>query len=357
MTHPPIERIERVVVPLLRSLETLGLIARHLHPPDLAGMLDGVGTPDKELRDARAASQPWPEAYAALGAQLDASSDETLAAFDGLRASATDPGGVREVFRAMRHVPKALDALYPLAGLLPPVNRFFLDPALRKDEDFQKRFLKPPLDGRGVIRFGDDPNARETVWAYVPETYSPDVQHPLVMALHGGGGRGRAFLWSWVRAARSRGAILVAPTSLGDTWAIQGEDRDTPHLAHILGFLRERWSIDASRMLLTGMSDGGTFTYISGLEPSSPFTHLAPVAAAYHPMLIHIADEERLRGLPVHIIHGVQDWMFHVGMGRESYHFFRSAGAAVTYREIDDLSHTYSLDLSTMILEWLSQPS
>ena len=40
------------------------------------------------------------------------------------------------------------------------------------------------------------------------------------------------------------------------------------------------------RMLLTGMSDGGTFTYVSGLEASSPFTHLAPVAAAFHPMLV-----------------------------------------------------------------------
>ena len=42
------------------------------------------------------------------------------------------------------------------------------------------------------------------------------------MALHGGSGNGRGFLWSWLRDARSRGAILVAPTATGHTWALMG---------------------------------------------------------------------------------------------------------------------------------------
>ena len=40
-----------------------------------------------------------------------------------------------------------------------------------------------------------------------------------------------------------------------------------------------RWNVDPARLLLTGMSDGGTFCYVAGLERGSPFTHLAPVAA------------------------------------------------------------------------------
>jgi phospholipase/carboxylesterase len=355
MSAPPIERLEGQLTPLLRSLETLRLIGRYLNPPELADLLEQVGSPDKDLRAARTPALPWPENFSALGAQLDTASDETLAAFDGLRASATDPGGMRELFRAMRHAPRALEALYPLTGILPPVNRFFLEPELRKDEDFQKRFLRPPTGETGVIRFGDDPNARETVWVYVPETYSTEIAHPLVMALHGGGGRGRGFLWSWVREARSRGAILVAPTSLGDTWAIQGEDRDTPHLAHILAFVRQRWNVDAGRMLLTGMSDGGTFTYVSGLESSSPFTHLAPIAAAFHPMLVQAADADRLRSLPIHIVHGLKDWMFPADMAREAERYLMSAGAVVTYQEIADLSHTYPTDLNGPILGWLGK--
>ena len=56
-----------------------------------------------------------------------------------------------------------------------------------------------------------------------------------------------------------------------------GDDTDTPNLLRILDLVRSRWNIDATRMLLTGMSDGGTFCYVTGLESASPFTHLAPV--------------------------------------------------------------------------------
>ena len=65
-----------------------------------------------------------------------------------------------------------------------------------------------------------------------------------------------------------------------------------------------------TRQLLTGMSDGGTFSYVLGLRGGCRFTHLAPVAAAFHPMMLTFADADRLRGLPIYIVHGVEDWMF-----------------------------------------------
>ena len=80
-------------------------------------------------------------------------------------------------------------------------------------------------------------------------------------------------------------------------------------------------------MLLTGMSDGGTFCYVSGLESASPFTHLAPVAATFHPMMAEMADAERLRGLPIHIVHGELDWMFPVQMARQTSEALSAAGA------------------------------
>ena len=72
----------------------------------------------------------------------------------------------------------------------------------------------------------------------MPEYYTPDRAWPLVMALHGGSGNGRGFLWSWLRDARSRGAILVAPTATGRTWALMGDDADTPNLVRILDVVR-----------------------------------------------------------------------------------------------------------------------
>jgi phospholipase/carboxylesterase len=288
-----------------------------------------------------------------IRAALDGASEAALQAFSGLREALREEGDIRRVYRALRFLPMGLEALYPLAGILPPVNRFFLDPALRSDDAFQELFLRTPThDNTGVMQFGEA--ERGGFWLYVPENYAPDRAWPLVMALHGGSGTGRLFLWSWLRDARSRGAVLVAPTSIRSTWALMGTDSDSPNLARILEFVRSRWSVDDTRLLLTGMSDGGTFTYVSGLEARSPFTHLAPVSAAFHPLLAQTADADRTRGLPIHIIHGALDWMFPDELARQANRALSGSGGAVTYREIEDLSHTYPREMNAMLLSWLS---
>jgi phospholipase/carboxylesterase len=124
-------------------------------------------------------------------------------------------------------------------------------------------------------------------------------------------------------------------------------------MMRILEFIRSGWAVDSARLLLTGMSDGGTFTYVSGLEGGSPFTHLAPVSAAFHPLLAEMIEPTRVRGLPIHIVHGALDWMFPAAMAREAQQTLSAAGANVTYREIDDLSHTYPREMNAAMLAWL----
>jgi phospholipase/carboxylesterase len=132
-----------------------------------------------------------------------------------------------------------------------------------------------------------------------------------------------------------------------------GEDTDTPNFARILDQVRSRWNVDPERLLLTGMSDGGTFCYVTGLESASPFTHLAPVASTFHPLMAEMADAQRLRGLPVYLVHGRLDWMFPVQVARQTQQALSAAGADVTYREIDDLSHSYPREMNPVILNWL----
>jgi len=348
------EDLGALLPPLLHSLETLRFVARHLDPQEVDALMQAAGTPDAALRTLRPRLARWPDALAEVRIALEAACDAVLAAFDGMRAAPEQEDGLRAVFRALRHVPAAQEALYPLAAGLPAVSAFFLDPALRDDQGLQTRLAQGAGNaGTGVIHAGDAPGARGGFSMYVPEDYTPDRAWPLVMALHGGSGDGRGFLWSWLRDARGLGAILVAPTATGRTWALMGEDTDTPNLARIFDGVRGRWNIDPSKLLLTGMSDGGTFAYVTGLQQGSPFTHLAPVAASFHPMLAEIADPARLRGLPIHIVHGVRDWMFPVDVARRARRALEAAGARVTYREIDDLSHCYPTEINPMILAWL----
>lgn len=339
-----------VLNPLLRALETLAFVARHLDPPQLEKLLESVGKPDEALASALSTKSKWPANLRMLEQPIVEAGEATLQAFAGLRNAADLIG----VYRALRQLPKALESLYCVAGVLQSVNLFFLNPSLRTDSDLSRQFLAPTRENTGIMRFDAESGERGGFWLYVPETYAPERAYPLVMALHGGSGTGRQFLWSWLRDARSHGAILVSPTSGGSTWALMGDDVDSPNLARILSLVRSRWNTDPNRQLLTGMSDGGTFSYVSGLLTDSPFTHLAPVAAAFHPMLVEMADAERLRGLPIHIVHGALDWMFPVELANQAKRALMNAGAAVTYREVTDLSHTYPREVNAEILTWLA---
>ena len=354
MSEAVVDDIVAVLPPLLQSLEALAFVGRHLNPPDFGRVMQAIGSPEETLQAARASLTEWPENFAEVRASLDIASDAALSAFAGLRAVQNGQGDLIAVFRALRYTPRAMEALYPLAQKFPPVSDFFLDPSLRDDDALKAKLAQPTVQNAGVMHNHNEPGSRGGFSLYVPEYYTPDRAWPLVMAMHGGSGNGRNFLWSWLRDARSFGAILIAPTATGPTWALMGEDSDTPNLVRILEAVRSRWNVDSRRMLLTGMSDGGTFCHVSGLDGASPFTHLGPVASTFHPLMAEMADADRLRGLPIYLVHGKLDWMFPVQVARHTRQALSAAGADVTYREIDDLSHTYPREINAEMLRWLS---
>lgn len=356
MNDRVVDDIVVLLSPLLQSLEALQFVARHLHPPAFDAVMAGVGEPEAALRDAVAQLTSWPETFAELRGRLDVAAEAALTAFAGLRAARAPGGDLAAVFRALRHATRAQEALYATVARLPPVSAFFLPPALREDTELLARLAAPAVPDSGVMHDGE-PGRRGGFSVYVPEYYTPDRTWPLVMALHGGSGNGRAFLWNWLADARGRGAIVVAPAAIGPTWVLLGDDADTPNLTRILGLVASRWRIDPARRLLTGMSDGGTFGYVSGLRADAPFTHLAPVAATFHPLMAQYADANRLRDLPIHVVHGRLDWMFPVATARAARDALADAGAAVTYRELDDLSHCYPREINVTLLDWLDASS
>jgi phospholipase/carboxylesterase len=323
---------------LLDGLEALEFIGRHMHPPALAELLATLGERDVALREAMADAE-WPAGWRG---SIERATECTLRACDGLR-QASD---LRQVYRALRQVNRALEALYPMASVVPTVDRFFL----AADD---RAVGAGPADGAtGVLHFDNETSERGGYSVYVPEDYDAARSYPVVMALHGGAGHGRLFLWSWLREVRGRGVILVAPTATGDTWSLMEPQVDSEHLGLVLESVARRWSVDRSRLLLTGMSDGATFTLLSGLDDESPFTHLASVAASFHPLLLAVTEPQRVAGLPIYLVHGALDWMFPVSMGRAAMQALTAAGAAVTYREIADLSHVYPREEGSRILDW-----
>jgi phospholipase/carboxylesterase len=205
-----------------------------------------------------------------------------------------------------------------------------------------------------VLHADNDRNTRGGFSLYVPETWDGHATMPLVVALHGGHGHGRNFLWSWLREARARQALVLAPTSESRTWSLMGPDVDAPRLTRMVESVGQRYPVDRARVLLTGMSDGATYALMQGARANSPFTHLAPACGVLHPMLLAGEALHALRDRPIYLVHGALDWMFPVETTRLARQVLTAAGARVVYRELDDLSHTYPRDENPKILDWLA---
>jgi phospholipase/carboxylesterase len=337
----------------LASLQAFELVQRRLHPPALPGLRQGF-VPIRERLD-RALEQSQsvsaPEGLAPFLEQLQGAAIHAAEAARLFLAPASPDVAVAQLLASFSEACRSQEALYPLREALAPVARFFAEPAFYEN----LAALDPePFPGASVgihvARGGDD--ERSGFHLYVPERYRPERAWPLVVALHGGTGNGADFLWTWLREARSRGFLLLAPTSRGSTWSLQGPDADAASLQEMLRLVNESWNVDPTRMLLTGLSDGGTYTFLRGLAEDSPFTALACVSGVLHPHNVSNGNLQRAKGRRIYIAHGALDWLFPAAIARVGRDALSEAGADVTYHEIEDLSHTYPREENDRILRW-----
>lgn len=134
---------------------------------------------------------------------------------------------------------------------------------------------------------------------YLPSTASKS-KPPVILAFHGHGGNmhfaalGMAFQNSWPEA------IVVYPQGLptpGIVMDFEGNkpgwqnqpgqqgNRDLKFVDAILKMLREKYSIDESRIYATGFSNGGLFSYLLLSQRPNVFAAFAPGGAVLLPQL------------------------------------------------------------------------
>jgi phospholipase/carboxylesterase len=341
----------------LAALHGLEVAQRHLHPPRIAELraaLEPGLEPLERTLEAFRAIRPS-ELTRPLHAQLEKGSEHAAAALRVFLEAPEPQSAVLRILEAFREHCRALETLYPLHRVLPPLDRFFSEPFMHDELEAlaPAKSAEKPL---GILRAGaaGDPEARGGFHLYVPEYSDGSHPMPLVVALHGGFGHGRDFLWTWLREARSRGFLLLAPTSRGSTWSLADLSIDLRALRSMVGYVTENYPADRSRVLLTGLSDGGTFSLLAGLAEESPFTALAPMSCVLHPANLALGNLDRARDVPVFWVHGALDWMFPAAMARAARDKLSGAGARVVYREVADLSHTHAREQNDAVLRWFA---
>lgn len=355
--HEPFGRaLAEVGAATLRGLHGLEATFRHLHPPEIPRLREGaerlLAGLEPALSDFRQAAPP--SGAEPVHERLRSGAEQVAAALGSFLEEGGAGGPVASVLSAMRLHAHAQETLYPLATVLPPVSRFFAEAEWHdRLADLEPRIVAEGESSVGMHRAAaPDGGERERFVLYVPEWLEAGVPRPLIVALHGGSGSGREFLWTWLREARSRGCLLLAPSSRGSTWSLHAPPLDAAQLRAMVEYVCENWSVDPHRVLLTGLSDGATFTLLAGLSEGAPYTHLAPVSGVLHPLHFATGNSERAADKPIYLVHGALDWMFPVSLARAARDSLEEAGAALVFREIENLSHAYPREENERILRW-----
>ena len=146
---------------------------------------------------------------------------------------------------------------------------------------------------------------------YVPPTYDPARPAPLLLALHGSGGRGAEMVPMWRAVADELGMLVVAPTEAGanEGYSFSREERDDVFV--VLRWARRRFNVDENRVHLTGVSRGGHLTWDVALRHPTTWASIAPMIGGprLHPGegQNNLRYAENIAHLPIRDLQGRED--------------------------------------------------
>ncbi len=211
----------------------------------------------------------------------------------------------------------------------------------------------------------------------IPADLDPDIQAPLVLALHyGWQGElpqfyGRGFLEPMVEPAfAGLGAIILAPDCPDTDWH---QPRSERALLALLDEIRSEFAVSPDRIVITGYSLGGMGTWFLAAEHPEIFSAAIPMAAP--PMLERpdgslstsqnrffegdaIAAHEAIGTMPLYAIHGRLDEVIPLAPVQTAIEALQAGGASIEFVIVEGASH-YDMgryvDPLKRAVEWLKQ--
>lgn len=172
---------------------------------------------------------------------------------------------------------------------------------------------------------------------------------PLLVLLHGGGGRADDFRFA-LDLGDAYGVAVLLVDARHNTW--DGVDSpfgpDVRFLDRALTHTFDRVAIDPSRVALGGLSDGGMYALSVGVANGDLFTHLVAVSAGY------MNPPGPPVGRPkIFLAHGRRDTVYSLSTTRDRLlPRLRDAGYDVTYVEFDG-PHFITPEAARAALDWL----
>jgi predicted peptidase len=186
---------------------------------------------------------------------------------------------------------------------------------------------------------------------FVPPGYDSRKKYPLVLWLHGGGGRGTdnlkqisggntagAGIWIKPETQEKYPSIVVAPQCPEtDMWASGDPPKPTHQLELVLELIasiQKAYSVDSRRLYVAGQSMGGFGTWGIISEHPKMFAAAIPVCGGGNEQLA-----SKLIHVPIWVFHGERDQAVSVEHSRRMIAAIRKAGGTPRYSEYKDVGH------------------
>lgn len=175
---------------------------------------------------------------------------------------------------------------------------------------------------------------------FVPPTYDPEQEWPVVLFLHGSGERGSdGFLQTDVglphcirqRPDRWPAVVVMPQCRANKNWW----DADMGNMAlKCLEETSRKYRLDSQRVYLTGLSLGGAGTWFLATNLPGRFAAIAPVCGFWKP-----EDASKLTGVPIWAFHGEKDDRVPAAASRDMVAAIKAAGGDVRYTEYPGQGH------------------
>ncbi len=190
---------------------------------------------------------------------------------------------------------------------------------------------------------------------YVPDSAQKGKPLPLIVILHGMGGRGDMTLQRWRKRLNDEFIILCPSYPIGAWWTLSAEEL-------VLQLIREtkmRIAVDPNRIFLAGLSNGALGAYMIGTFYPDYFAGVIPIAGAIsEPHYLHFLIN--LTNTPVYSIQGQYDPIFPIQFSHRINKILNDMKYSLTYREHTEKGAAHGghfLPESEVppLLEWLQE--
>ncbi|NUO08044.1 MAG: dienelactone hydrolase family protein [Candidatus Brocadia sp.] len=181
---------------------------------------------------------------------------------------------------------------------------------------------------------------------YIPSSYTPEKEWPMILSLHGVGGNGHEQVITWLKSmAHNDEFIFAAPTYGSGLW---WKEEPEKLVLSVLDKVKQGYRIDTNRIYLTGFSSGGHGVWYMGIRYPWLFAAINPIAGEcpLPSLLIN------LKNVPVFIIHGAKDTVIPVEAGRDADSRLEKLHYNVIYKELPELKHRFPAEEAGKVIDW-----